>query len=287
MKNLNTMKKLLLILLLVSCSEHEIIEEQVKEMNPFVSSLGQQETEHTAFSLPANGVYVYLLTGQSNALGAGLNSEALSTELDESTNMKIWSGTSFVNLNIGAGNNFSSTGKHGRELGMSLNLFDGEPLYMIKLGSSGTPINEHLSGGSVYTLFWDDVKNGINNLINGGYRPFVFLGFHQGEADGGATLAPLYADKLDTWVSLWRGNLGINLPISVTEIKESLATSYIINDAFHAKAASDILFNVISAKDLASYDGVHLTYESQKTVAAAELSLIASVVPVEITSLIP
>ena len=277
------MKWIIIILIFISCTNND------EDMIMYIQGLSSESGGVTPPVFPANGVRVLLLTGQSNALGAGLNSEAISSEIDATSDLMIWNGSVFVNLDIGSGNNLSSVGKHGRELGLSVNYtndFD-TPLYLIKLGSSGTPITDHLSGGVEYEAFWIDVKDGINNLINAGYRPFVYMAFHQGEADGAAALAPLYADKLDTWASLWRTNLGANLPITVTEIKESLPDSHTINEAFDAKELTENYFKVIQAKDLASYDGVHLTYASQKNVAAQNQAYLVSMTPIEITTLIP
>ena len=244
----------------------------------------------SGFALPTNGVIVDILIGQSNCSGSALNSSALASEIDSTNTLLIWDRTTaFVNLNIGASNNYGgSATTHGRELALSL-LYDSvNPLYMIKRGSSGTPIVDHLVGGAQYNLYWPEIKAGINNLINAGKRPFVRLNFHQGEADGDSIDSPFYSDRFDTWVALWRTNLGANLPITVTEIKESLATSYIINDVFHAKALTDDLLWVIDAKDLSTNigDTVHLDYDAQKTVGNSQFTILENVEPVEITSLL-
>lgn len=277
------MKKLILIvaILISGCNPEE------QEMSLLTIITSSSQTTETVFSLPVDGILTNPFVGQSNCRGSALDSNASAGELDATNTLLMWNDTTiYENLDVGTNNN-SNTGTHGRELGLSLLHNSTDPLYMLKYGSSGTDMLAHLPGGSEYDVYYTQIKAGINNLINAGKRPFVFLTFHQGEADGDAIDAPLYADRLDTWVTQWRANLGANLPIIVTEIKESLATSYMVNDAFAAKAASDPLFWVISAKDLASIDGVHFTYASQKTIAQRQFDLMSVITPIEITTLIP
>lgn len=238
-------------------------------------------------------VRVLLLTGQSNAEGAALNSSANASELTPTSNVKIWNKntSTFEDLDIGTNNLAASSASHGMELGISVNFVSetnyDTPLYIIKYADSGTAMSKHLSGGVVYEEFWNNyVKQGINNLINSGKRPFIYMAFSQGEADSNSqNTTDDYSNKFAEWLLLWRGNLGGKLPFNIVEIVESDSLDIQINDVFNSHS-SDSYINIIETSGYTTVDGLHYDYDSQKLIANQVLNNIKNQAPIEIKSLI-
>lgn len=263
-------------------------------MNIFIqalksTSVAPSPLPEPVWELPSNSVRITLLTGQSNSSGNGYNSEALSSETDSTSALKIWRNTSFVfqDLNISSGNNYPNVGStHGIELGVSLaqEAQKTYPLYLAKYGIGGTEINEHIKGGWCYQTFYNFfVAKAINNLLASGKRVFVDLVFLQGENNTEFQyLTDNYANELTNWITLWRVNLGANLPINFIEIYQRNSRTQQINDIFHAKAATDPNIRVISASTLTTNDGIHYSYASLKTIANNYYNTMLSVTPLEI-----
>lgn len=225
-------------------------------------------------------VNVILLTGQSNSIGVGENSDATAEELEVSSDLLIWNESmqGFQGLEIGANNIGASSSKHGIELGLESEIIDSfnTPVHLIKWGVSATGIVEHLPGGSVYDPFWTDyVRVGINSLINAGNTVRVSLVFIQGEKDSNTTEdTNAYSSRLDSWVSQWQSNLGAGLPINLVEIYETNANDTTINTAFANKATLEGNVNVIETGDLSSFDNLHWGYEQLKVIADRVVSSI-------------
>ncbi len=225
--------------------------------------------DQMTLDLPVN---VIILTGQSNARGTGLNSEATASELDPNPDLMIFDKTTGFNaLDVGTNNIGSNNSQHGIELGLQSAIVGNftTPVYLIKWAVTSTGIVEHLPGGSVYDELWPNyVQAGINQLINSGKRVQVSLVYIQGERDSnsaGDTAA--YPGRLDTWVSQWQTNLGAGLPINCVEIFETNANDQAINTAFADKAASEDNLRVVETGDLTSGDNLHWDYASLKTIA--------------------
>jgi hypothetical protein len=238
------------------------------------------------WQLPVNSARLTIITGQSNASGEGLNSEALSTEIDVTSKVKIWrsNNNNFADLNIASGNNYpNNTAKHGFELQLS-NIYEtlDYPLYLAKRGEGGKEIIEMLKGGTTYQdLYNNFVIKAVNNLLASGKRVFVDIIFMQGEGDSDfQDRTNAYSSQLDVWMNLWRTNLGANLPISLVEIYQRNARTTTINQIFASKASS--LVKVISASNLTTNDGIHYSYASLKTIINRYYDVNKFITPLEI-----
>lgn len=242
--------------------------------------------------LPDNSVRVTILTGQSNGAGEGYNASASVGEIDETTQLILWRQftNAFANLNIGAGNNYpNTTSKHGIELQLS-NLQEENydyPLYLLKWCVGGTEILEHLKGGLIHQQLYNNfIYRGINYLLGLGKRVFVDFVMIQGEADSDfVDKQSAYSNNLDALISLWRGILGEDLPISFVQIKQRNAGTTVINDIFETKVTDKI--KVIAASSLDTNDGIHYSYASLKTISNGYFDRIKTVTPLEILSTLP
>lgn len=215
-------------------------------------------------------VDVFILTGQSNAQGTGLNSEATAGEVSKNFNTRIYntSTNAFEPLEIGVNNLASALARHGLELGLAL--YTQKPIYIIKWAVSGTCISEHLTGGSVYNnLFPNYVTEGINQLIDYGKIPRVSLIYAQGECDSNTQVnTDAYSANFDAWVSLWQGHFGTDLPIYAVEIIETEARDAQINQVFASKALTEPNMTVIDTADWTSDDDLHYDYDYLKNIAS-------------------
>jgi len=278
---------LIILILLISCTD--------EDMRLFQSNLPNS-------GFPSNGVRVYLLTGQSNAGGRGLNSEATSGELEPQPQFKIWSkiNSQFENLDIPANNLSINSTFHGIELGLALNFntyYPGETGYLIKWGVDSTEIVQHLSGGTVYEEFWNNyVKPALNDLINQGKIPFVYFIYIQGERDSNLVFDPngpaLYPARFDTLVSLWRNNIGVGLPIAPYEIHTPLPGSYdqtrAINIVFENKSLIDNNLQVLETEFLsAEADNLHFKYSAHKAGSILAFDYFITKQGQPVTTLIP
>ena len=215
-----------------------------------------------------NKVKILILTGQSNAVGAALNSNATTQELDEQSNVNIfqYDTVEFEKLNIGLHNNYSSSTTHGLELGLGQQL--EEEIYLIKYGINSTEIDEHLPGGTVYNnlknSFVDPAIVKLNEL-NIDYE--IYFCYWQGEADANLEADSLaWAGKLDTLINTWQSNLGADIKFRLIQIN-AVASAYSanINNAIEAKAATSNLIDFIASKDLGS--NLHFNYTNMKIIS--------------------
>lgn len=260
-----------IFLILIGCSDNS-----EDEMRFLISSL-QNESK----TYPENAVFVLLNTGQSNSDGFAPNTDIPINEQIVYSAVQRGGATGFNNMS------FTNTSyKHGIELGFTQrNPTAGfeKPFYYIEYALGYTEIVRHLSGGDIYTIFWNDyVKPRINQLIAEGKRPFVYLYWLQGERD--SSLEPeLYADRFDTWVDLWKTNLGADLPFIIPEIIESNANDITINDAFRNKALIEPNMRVINTQDLTDIgDGLHFDYEAYQNINDRMIPILKELTPIEI-----
>jgi len=290
------MKWIIVLILFISCSDN--INEN---MRLFTQSLSSSSN----FILPINGVRVLIVSGQSNAGGRALNTDAAAGELLPNSDIQIFSlyplgSEQFYDLDIEQNNMQTNPVNapfsfHGVELGLGnefVNSFNNEVLYLIKKAIGGTKIIESLPGGSVYDSLWPSyVKKAINQLINAGKRPFVYFYFHQGEGDANDIDYLNYSANLDTLIAQWRTNLGNELPFLFAEILELGASGTReseINQFFLDKANASQFIEVVTAKDLTNNgDNQHYDYAAQKIIANRVLVGMNLLTPIEITSLIP
>lgn len=214
----------------------------------------------------ANKPKVFIMTGQSNMAGPAANSDATSAEIAEHPKAHIFQeNDAFAALNISAGNNYELVANttHGLELSLSELLPDD--FYMIKWAVGSTSIDEQLSGGSVYTRLYNNFYTPAIAELGDLDNYDVYVVFWQGEEDAlTQAAADAYAAKFDTWVNLWKTNLGSNVKFRIMEIS-NLARPYApqINDVFAAKAAIEPNMIVIESGDL--YPGyLHYAYAPMK-----------------------
>lgn len=253
-------------------------------MRIFQSTLSDDNTQ----GLPSQIRYVdvAILTGQSNANGTGLNTEASATELLPNAGMPIYntSANRFQSLEIGVNNIGSALARHGIELGMSIN--NTKPLYLIKWALTSTCIVNHLPGGTVYdNLYPNYVVEGINQLISLGYTPRVSIIFIQGECDSNSSgNVAAYPANFDTWVAQWKSNLGNDLPFYIVEIIESNTDDEAINAVFAAKALTEPNMTVFDTSDHTTDDGLHYNYAYLKILGDRIITAIEANPGVAITS---
>lgn len=288
------MKKylIIIILLIVSCTDNTD-----EDMRLMYQSLPSNEV------LPANAVRVFIYTGQSNCPGRGLNTDATVGELASQPQMKIWSkiNSQFEDLDIGTNNLNSTIDSHGIELGLASNFntyFLGETGYLIKWGVASTEIVKHLSGGVVYTELFDNyVKPAINDLINSGKIPYIYFIYAQGERDANTNLPSpageylLYADRFDTWISLWQSNFSTDLPIANYELLEPGPSGYEmahINADFASKSLTEPNYQVMETSGKTDIgDDLHYDYQAQKEISVLALSYFKNNLGHKQTTLIP
>lgn len=241
------------------------------------------------FVLPANSEMVQGISGQSNGSGEGINSQALSTEIDSTTFAKIWrdNNVAFANLNIDASNNYyNNIGKHGLELAMAeryeaLNL---QSLNIVKYGVGGTEIVEHLKGGVV----WQNYRNNftvkaINQLLASGKRVFFQEIFILGE--GNSEFQYLVDDagnEVDRLIALHRAIFGANVPITFVEIYQRNPRTAQYNAMLNQKASTDPYLTVIPNTGLTTNDGLHYDYASLKIIEQRYWD--KNIQPIEITA---
>lgn len=259
------MRWILILILFISCTDNSD-----EDMKLFQTGLSNIEG---VVPPPIETIKVLLLTGQSNAVGFGENSEAPSDEIDQTPTVQIYQkGTTFEDLNIAGGNNYThpnETGNwHGLELGMSV--YAPEQMYLVKWGVGSTAIIEHLTGGSVYEEFYPNfVIPSIPILESIALAENKTLEYHlvffQGEQDS-TTQDGIdnYASRLNTWVDLWRGNIGSDLHITLMGLTDTNAGLQSINADLEAKADSDPLINYIFMGDEPAV-GYHFTYAGYKS----------------------
>lgn len=258
-------KLFIVLILLISCESNE-----TEEMRLFISSLSSEES-----STPK--VKVYFMLGQSNSLGAALNSDATSLELEIKPNCQTWQRDiqDWESLDIPSNNNYSQgAAYHGFELALS-NYHPDPLIYLGKYGLGSTSIDRHIppSGDLYYNAKNLVIDPVLANLTAQGIEYEVYMCWWQGEEDA-LTLesANAYPPKFDIWVDTWKTNLGSDLKFRIYEIgansrpPENVA---IINGTFNDKALIEPNMEVISNNGTGS---THFTYAQIKTMTLDMIS---------------
>lgn len=215
-----------------------------------------------------NSPRLFMIFGQSNASGRGLNSDASSSELDETSIVQIWTGSAWENLDISSGNNQSIADKHGLELGLSIQYqeyFPGETLYLVKDGYPGTSIDDHLT--VYYSTATTKLLNAFNNLVSNGITPRIYLIFLQGEADSTAGLAALYYDKLSELISKFDAFINVKTPFITPEVLSIDSNYDLVNTSkLMAQKGRQNVFLIESSNENTS-DNLHYNYTGLKHVS--------------------
>ncbi len=225
-----------------------------------------------------NVVFVWIITGQSNAVGLALNSNATASEIDQDNSTFIYNTVSntFDKLNISAGNNKGlDNTRHGLELQLAQireSKYPTQKAYIIKHAIGSTNIDAQLPGGAVYDSVWTHyVQEGINNLISAGKKPIVSLFYLQGEANADNSTNSLnFSNKLSQLIRQWKYNLGEDLPIIFNDlITNNIAYPYkdSISSAFADATRNFHNVRFINNSQYTYLDGAHMNYSGMKKAA--------------------
>lgn len=234
---------------------------------------------------PDNASWVIILTGQSNADGRGLNSEATTGELAAQPHVQIWNdGTqNFESLDIGTNNQVDAsfaTTRHGIELGLAkfLPSYAPDTLYLIKHATGATEIRYWLPGGTGYTELFDDYITPALDTLNARQKtPYVSLVWMQGESDTDTQLeADNYASGLDSLVDIYRTRLSPKLPFYAAEIYEGNAKEQTINNTFASFEDTISNFSTIGVAGFGTDDFLHWNYTGYQQVSESLLRIMKS-----------
>lgn len=225
-------------------------------------------------------VPLIIITGESNAAGYALNSDAAAGELAVRSGVQILNNTGLVfedldvgtNANIGMGLDNTT---HGLEIGIAnaqtAGRFGFTPIYLVKSGQSGSTIASWDVGQSNWTTFLSRVDAATALLINAGtrYTPVVF--YSQGINDSVASVA------VATWKAATiahfakiRTLLGSTTRIIVTKLPVGAGGATTIpdyNTAIDEIDASDPYTVSIAVSDLDLRDSAHWSYVGLKIMA--------------------
>jgi len=189
------MKKILFVLLLFSCLEDQIIIEKPVKQNR-----------------------VYLITGQSNADGAGLVSSLPDSLKVKFKNVYVWTNNGWENLQAGVnGNNSNNTIRHGLMISLAKAESIEHPddnLYFI---------NAAVGGSNLHTGWKESGKN-YKNMINV-YKQAVanvdkplkeLIVWYQGESDSYDSIhSNNYQSNEATFISVIKKDTGFDNVLSV------------------------------------------------------------------------
>lgn len=221
-----------------------------------------------------------IITGESNAAGYALNSDAASGELAARSGVQILNNTGLVfedldvgtNANIGMGLDNTT---HGLEIGIAnaqvAGRFGFTPIYLVKSGQSGSTIASWDVGQTNWTNFLSRVNAalGILNTANVRYRPVIL--YTQGINDSVASVA------VATWKTAtiahfakMRALLGATTRIIITKLPVGAGGATTIpdyNTAIDEIDASDAYSIAVPTSDLDMRDSAHWSYSGMKVLA--------------------
>jgi hypothetical protein len=237
-----------------------------------------------------NAVLLIGLTYQSNAVGHADNSELLSAELLENEYLKMFNAQTgtFENLNIGLGNNNSTAGHHGIELGLAQEAQAryGVPIYMAKYAVGGTPLNQQVVGGAVREVYYHQhLAPAIQLLRNQGKRVFFVQCIWGGESNSSsASTISAFTTAFPELYNDYKAIFGNKVSFIAFEVNETYYTGRIlINDVFRNIAKDSETFSVIETATLpAPSDNVHFNASSFKIASKLLLDELESNEPMEV-----
>lgn len=189
-----------------------------REINPidgFVEGKGYYiiaitSMDQTANFLPPISTPLIVFTGESNAGGYALNSQALPAELEELPEVQILNNDTllFEDLHIGVNNKLGHTGHedswyttHGWELQLANNVEAGvsfpNPCYLVKTAQGGSAIADWDPAYDYWTWFQDRVDAAISLVRDAtGREPTLYIFYSQGINDG------IAGTNINTWKTL-------------------------------------------------------------------------------------
>ena len=224
-------------------------------------------------------IRVYLLFGQSNALGLEPNSSASAGELLPQNQVQIWNTENrrFEDLEIGVNNINRGDTTHGMELGFSLyyqNYYPGDTMYLIKYAVGSTAIETWTDGGANWETYYTDyVAPALDFLMNTGRKIEVSVLYHQGEANATSTSDTLtFYKKIIDWKYTLDTLFDKKIPIIIGEIIDDNNIEESINRQYSIFANNFDNVSLVGTESFTIADGQHFDYAGYKAMANSYLS---------------
>lgn len=166
---------------------------------------------------------VFLLGGQSNMVGQGVNAELVSPYNAAQTDVNYWNGA-WVSLAPGFGNH---SDEFGPEVAFGRAIKDTLPddtIYLVKYAVNGTALYNDWSptNGPQYTGFMNAVNSALANLeMNGISYEISGMLWMQGESDALEGEAASYETNLVNFISVMRSEFGIpEMPFIIARVRD-------------------------------------------------------------------
>ena len=220
------------------------------------------------------------MTGESNAAGFALNTEATAGELAAHANVKILNNTSLAleNLDVGTNANIGmglDNTTHGFEIGIfnaeTAGRFGFDPVYLVKSGQSGSRIADWNAGTPNWTSFLARVNSGLSILNGQGIYPTPVVFYTQGINDSVAgMLAADWKAATIAHFAKMRALLGAGTRIVMTKLPigaGGAATIADYNTAMDEIAAGDSNTKVIDITGAALRDSAHWNAAGMRVLA--------------------
>ncbi len=225
-------------------------------------------------------IKLFIVSGQSNADGRGLNVDLISPYDQPQTNIQVWfdaAATDWVDLEPGLC--YDSASQHGFELSLGKKLHDtwGGDIRLIKYARGGTSmVSSWAPGLSLYNTLVGVIEAATNSLSGQDYSLEGFL-WMQGEADAKtSSAANAYESNLTNLISSLREHFSApNMRAIIGRIQDDipLATYVYANTIRTAQVAvgtNDVYANWVDTDTLA-LQGDDLHYTSAGYIDLGEL----------------
>lgn len=253
--------------------------ELIKISNKSILNLPSNSTSKDfQFLKSKSDVPLILFTGQSNSDERALNSELDPSDLRDYPNLLVYD-ISIQGFTIYNPTKFNDSNKHNILLHFAKELESINPdqiFYVVNYGVGGTPISDHLAGGAVYEVFYNNYYlPALEYLLSEGKTPCIFMFFAQGERDSNTDAeAVAFEDKQLQWVNEWQTRTSRRLPICNFQIIESDANDILINNSFKNRFRDQINCDYIYTQDASSDDGLHYNAAGLALLAPRMISFI-------------
>jgi hypothetical protein len=216
-----------------------------------------------------NKVSVFLMGGQSNMVGLGLNRELTGSLAQPYAPVKMWDTNSFTSLKPGFAGAAGNYGEFGPELtfGRGIQGATAEEVYLIKHAEGATTLaNDWDPDGAnnrEHDIFVDRVGKALASLKaqNVSYDIEGML-WMQGESDNVGAPSSVYANNLTAFIQDMRDRYDPNLKFVVGKIHEAFGDE--VRTAQEAVAAADPLTYIVNTDNMQlGSDGVHYNTAGQ------------------------
>ncbi len=229
----------------------------------------------TAVASAATDWDIYLVGGQSNAVGWGTNKSGLPVSLQgDQTDVQFFNGTggSWGYLAPGSGNTADA---FGPEITLGRTLADENPtrnIALIKYAVGGTDLaiewNPDDAGINQYDHFMTTFNNAVGSLAVGDTYTVKAMAWMQGEKDSGdASKAANYQANLANLINHVRADTGAaDMHFSVGQLAYHATSTYwtTVQNAQAAVAANDPNVSLVVTAGLPQ-DAIHFTNDGQQT----------------------